>query len=235
MEEQKNDLVQTQDEINTTPIVPTNTAQVVQYRSMWNSEDDLKSAWRSAQYLAKTDLAPERTDKSGNNIGFKNKPENCLVAIDVANRTGFSPLVVMQHLYVVKGIPAWSGQMVIAIVNSCGLFTPLEFIFVGEKGNDNYGCYARAFRILNNEELTSPIIDIKMSKNEGWYEKTGSKWKTMPEQMMKYRAASFFGRTYCPERLLGLQTTDEVKDTSKNNDEEETEIITITMPKKPKN
>jgi hypothetical protein len=34
----------------------------------------------------------------------------------------------------------------------------------------------------------------------------------MPEQMMKYRAASFFARTYCPEITMGLMTQDEVLD-----------------------
>jgi hypothetical protein len=51
-----------------------------------------------------------------------------------------------------------------------------------------------------------------MVKSEGWLQKTGSKWQTMPELMFQYRAASFFGRLYAPDILKGMQTVDEVKD-----------------------
>ena len=51
-----------------------------------------------------------------------------------------------------------------------------------------------------------------MAKAEGWLTKTGSKWQTMPELMLKYRAAAFFGRLYAPEVLMGMQTAEEVID-----------------------
>jgi hypothetical protein len=51
-----------------------------------------------------------------------------------------------------------------------------------------------------------------MAKAEGWLTKTGSKWITMPELMLKYRAAAFFGRLYAPEVLMGMQTTEEIVD-----------------------
>jgi hypothetical protein len=57
-----------------------------------------------------------------------------------------------------------------------------------------------------------------MAKREGWYsrrDKYGnetSKWQTMPELMLRYRAAAFFGRLYAPEILMGMQANDEVED-----------------------
>ena len=51
-----------------------------------------------------------------------------------------------------------------------------------------------------------------MVKAEGWDSKTGSKWKTMPEQMFKYRAAAFWQRAYAPEISMGLQTAEEAID-----------------------
>ena len=35
----------------------------------------------------------------------------------------------------------------------------------------------------------------------------------MPDQMLRYRAAAFFGRIYAPELLMGLPAADEVRDT----------------------
>jgi hypothetical protein len=53
---------------------------------------------------------------------------------------------------------------------------------------------------------------MEMAEAEGWVKRTGSKWKTMPELMLNYRAAAFFGRLYAPDILNGMQTVDEVTD-----------------------
>jgi hypothetical protein len=58
---------------------------------------------------------------------------------------------------------------------------------------------------------------MEMAKLEGWLDKPGSKWKTMPELMLKYRAAAFFGRLYAPEIMMGLYSADEVVDIAANN------------------
>src|SRR5690606_28728464 len=51
-----------------------------------------------------------------------------------------------------------------------------------------------------------------MAHAEGWVSKNGSKWKTMPELMIRYRAAAFFGRLYAPEITMGMHTQEEVMD-----------------------
>lgn len=173
-----------------------------QIPTIWNDSTMLEKAWKSAQFLAKTDIVPQT---------FK-KPENCLIALDISNRTGMQPLTVMQNLYVVQGKPSWSGQMCIALINGCGRFTPLEFTFVGEIGADSWGCYAHAKRLDNGKEYTSDIVTIGMAKKEGWYNKTGSKWQSMPVQMAMYRAGAFFGRVHCPDVLMGLPLADEMYD-----------------------
>lgn len=187
--------------------------------TMWNDSSLLKQAYKAAQYLASSDLVPEQT--------YKNKPQNCLVALDLANRMGLAPLLVMQNLYIVKGKPAWSGQFCITAVNSCGRFTPLEFVFTGESEEDA-GCYAKAVRIADGVTCTGTIVTMKMAKAEGWLDKSGSKWKTMGQQMLMYRAASFFARVYCPDILMGVQTVEEVKDVS-GYDEKEKPVITYTL------
>ena len=49
-----------------------------------------------------------------------------------------------------------------------------------------------------------------MAKAEGWTK--NSKWRTMPQLMLNYRAASFFGRQHVADLLLGVQTEEEVVD-----------------------
>ncbi len=184
--------------------------------TMWNDAGLMNKAWRTAAMLCKSQLVP---------VDYQGKPENCLIAIDIANRIGMSPLTVMQNLYIVKGRPAWSGQFCVAAINGCGKFTPIDYVFVEDGGG---GCYVKCTRKADGVTCTSVTITMQMAKDEGWIDKNGSKWLTMPEQMMKYRAAAFFARTYCPEILLGIQTIDEVNDVC-GEDKPKQEKITLTL------
>lgn len=187
---------ETPEALTPSPITPNAT-------TMWNDTKLMNLAYRTAGMLSRSALVPE---------SYRGSPENCLIAIDLANRQGLSPMMVMQNLYVVKGKPAWSGSFCAAAINGCGKFTPLEYVFVGEPGTPSMGCFARCARLSSGNVCTSDTITMQMAKDEGWLDKPGSKWKTMPKQMMMYRAASFFARAHCPEVLLGLQTVEEVQD-----------------------
>lgn len=189
--------------------------QAQQYRSMWNDTEMLTQAWKCAGFLAQSALVPET---------YKAHPENCLIALDLANRSGMSPLTVMQNLYIVKGKPAWAGQFAIALVNvNRRLSTPLKPIFFGEEGTPTWGCYMEA-KDFEGNKLVGAKITIQMAKDEGWIDKAGSKWKTMPEQMLMYRAGAFFARVYCPEALYGVQMAEEVKDTYGYEDNEKPKV-----------
>lgn len=157
---------------------------------------------RAAKLLSDSALVPE---------AFRGNISNCTIALEMASRMGASPLAVMQNLYIVHGRPSWSSQFIIAAVNSTGKFTPIRFVIEGS--GDDRSCVAWATERGSNERLESPPISIGMSKKEGWFGKNGSKWQTMPELMLRYRAATLFGRLYAPEVLMGMQTADEVEDT----------------------
>lgn len=177
--------------------------QAQQFRSMWNDKEMLAQAFSCAKYLSASILVPET---------YHNRPENCLIALDLANRSGMSPLTVMQNLYVVKGKPAWAGQFAIALVNGSRRFAkPLKPVFFGEEGTPSWGCYMETVDWDGNKVVGSKIT-MQMAKDEGWVDKSGSKWKTMPEQMLMYRAGAFFARVHCPDVLYGVQMVEEVKD-----------------------
>lgn len=187
--------------------------------TMWNDTKLMNAAWRTATMISKSGLVPDN---------YRNSPENCLIAIDLANRQGLSPMMVMQNLYVVKGKPAWSGSFCAAAINGCGKFTPLEYLWSGDPGTPSFGCTAQATRRANGSLCQSETITLQMAKDEGWIDKNGSKWKTIPRQMMMYRAASFFARAHCPEVLLGIQTAEEVQDVSGYEDAQK-EVTVITL------
>lgn len=136
---------------------------------------------------------------------------NCVIALEMSQRIGASPLAIMQNIYIVHGKPAWSSQFLIACVNSSHRFSPMRFRQTGERGTDSWGCVAWALD-QGGEKLESPEVNINMAKKEGWVSKNGSKWLTMPELMLRYRAATLFARLYAPELTMGIRTDDEVLD-----------------------
>ncbi len=168
-------------------------------------EQKFEMIQRKAMMLSKSELIPKQ---------FQGKVADCVIAMDMAERTKSNPLAVLQNLHVIHGKPSWSAQFIIAVVNQCGRFEPLRFSIRGE--GDDYGCVAYT-HYLGDEKtkenaVKSPRVTIAMSKKEGWYGKTGSKWQTMPELMVQYRAATLFGRLFCPDLLMGMQTVDELAD-----------------------
>lgn len=174
-------------------------------RSYFSSLEAFTTGQRMCQMLAASSLVPR---------DFQGNLPNVMIALEIANRTGSSPLAVMQNLYIVQGKPSWSSQFVIAALNSCGKFSPLRFAMQGE--GDGQSCFAWALELATSERLEGPPVSIAMAKKEGWYGKNGSKWQTMPELMLRYRAAAFFGRLYAPEILMGMQANDEIDDIAAN-------------------
>ena len=160
---------------------------------------------------------------------------NCIIALNMSQRMNADPLMIMQNLHVIEGRPSWSSQFIIAAINSCGRYSPLRFdikagpeidatcttfewennkkkAIVTKTRIKNTTCTAWAVELATNTRLESPAVSMEMAVNEGWYGKNGSKWVTMPELMLRYRSAAFFGRIYAPELLMGLPSAEETHD-----------------------
>lgn len=139
---------------------------------------------------------------------YRANKANCMIACNMASRMGVDPVTVMQNLYVIQGKPSWSSQFLIGMWNTCGRFTPIRY----EWSPDRKSCRATSMEIKTGDVLIGTTITMNMAKAEGWIDKPGSKWKTMPEQMLMYRAAAFMIRAYAAEIALGLLTVEEGED-----------------------
>ncbi len=171
--------------------------------NMFANQDSFNTGYRMAQILSASTIVPKTFQ---GNIG------NTMIAIDIAQRLHTNPLMIMQNVYVVYGMPSFSAKFLIACINASGLFaTPLRYEFVGEKGKDDWGCYAYAID-KQGELLKGSTITIGIAKQKGWYQKDGSNWKVEPEQMLRYRAATRFQSAYCPEITCGLAVKEELED-----------------------
>lgn len=168
--------------------------------NFFQSKDLFEHAQRVALMLSKSDLLPEK---------YKGNVGNCVIALEMAYRMGASPLMIMQNLNIILGTPAWSSKFLIACINSCGKFSPLRY---EEDEKDGGRTRAYAIDLKTNEKLYGVWVTMAMAEAEGWTKKNGSKWKTMPELMRRYRAASFFTNQYAPELSMGFKTEDEIID-----------------------
>lgn len=194
---------------------------------VFSSTDNFKEIFDIGKMFASSSLVPQ---------AYQGKPMDCTIAVDMANRMGISPMMVMQNLYVVRGNPSWSGQACTALIEGSGKFKNVKHIYTGEKGTDTWGCYLQATRIEDGEIVKGTEVTIATAKAEGWYSKPDkygketSKWQTMPELMLAYRASAFFARVHIPNALMGVSVEGEVEDIVKEKAEaidpfEKSEII----------
>lgn len=171
--------------------------------NMFANEKSFNTGYTMAKVLANSTIVPPT---------FKGNIGNAMIAIDMAQRMHTNPLMVMQNLYLVYNQPAWSAKFLIACINASGLFaTPLRYEFVGEKGKDDWGCYAYAID-KQGELLKGSVITIGIARASGWLTKKDSMWMKEPEQMLRYRAATRFQTAYCPEISCGLAVKEEIED-----------------------
>lgn len=195
---------------------------------------------RVCKMFASSELVPDMYKTSEKNPAEK-AISNCMIAIEIAQRVGASPLMVMQNMVPIYGKPSWSSKFLIATVNTCGRFDPLQYRFT-EKGMlgmvdytdyvwDNatrtkkpitkqfdgrkimdVECVAHTTAKGSDQVLESSPVSLRLAIQEGWYTKNGSKWQTMLKQMLMYRAASFWTSAYAPELSMGMRTVEEQQD-----------------------
>ena len=168
---------------------------------IWTNPDAFSTAARMANALSKSTIVPKE---------YQRNEGNCIIAIEMANRLNVSPMMVMQNLYIVNGKPAWSSQYIIAMINNSKKYkTEILYKLSGEGENRSCMAYVEDY---DGHIVEGPTITMEMAKEEGWSTKQGSKWKTMPDVMLRYRAASFFGRINCPDMIMGMYSVEEVQE-----------------------
>ena len=195
---------------------------------------------RVCKMFASSELVPDMYKASKDNP-IEKAVSNCIIAIEIAQRIGASPLMIMQNMVPIYGKPSWSSKFLVATVNTCGRFNPLQYRFT-EKGMlgmvdytdyvwDNatrskkpvvkqfdgqkimdIECVAYTTAKGSDQVLESSPVSIRLAIQEGWYTKNGSKWQTMTKQMLMYRAASFWTSAYAPELSMGMRTVEEQQD-----------------------
>jgi hypothetical protein len=183
-----------------------------------------EQAQRVAQMFAASTMVPAH---------FRGNLGNCMIGLNYAARIQADPFMVLQSLYVVHGRPGIEGKLVEAVINQSAKYSePLQYVWLDPDDNEvtrkevlkaqvpsEYGCQAFTIDRKSGKRVDGPKITWELVKAEGWYDKKDkesgsliSKWRTMPEMMFYYRAASWFANKNCPELKLGMHTVEEIED-----------------------
>lgn len=164
---------------------------------------EFSDMWKIATQYSKSDLVPEN---------YKGKPQNVIIALGMAQKTGFDVYTIMNNLNIVKGKASWGGSFCRTLIEATGLYKDLDLIEVGERGKDDWGYYAQAVRKTDGKIVKGATVTIGMANAEGWLK--NPKWKSMPELMLQYRCMAFFARVYASSAINGIQTSEEIEDIS---------------------
>lgn len=166
--------------------------------SPFGSIEAFETAQRMATALASSTFVPKE---------FKGNIGDCLILLETASRTCMPIMALMQNMYVVHGKPSFSSAFMAGLINNAKRFdAPLQFKY----NKARTSCYAHTTK--DGQEYRGITVTVEMAQKEGWSTKKGSKWVTMPELMLQYRATSFFARAYCADLIMGMREQHEVED-----------------------
>lgn len=178
---------------------------------VFDSIEHFEHALRMCKCLASANMLPKHF-QGEQNIG------NCMIALEIAHRGQLPVMEVLQNLIVVQGRTSWYATYIIGRINTCGLFSTLEWESEND-GTANWRMRAKATELKTGKELIGSWVSLQMARDEHW----GGKWQTMPEQMLRYRSAAFWQRLYAPNITMGIKDQYEVEDTI-------AEVIETTIP-----
>lgn len=172
-------------------------SELQKWARIYNASSLLPSAWKKGQ-------ESERI-------------ANLILVMQRAMALKCDPLLLLQNLDFIAGRMCWKSTFLLQLLLAYGWTSP-KYHISGDPTSqdfwqtDSNGCAFSAVNPASGEREQGSKITVAMVIGERWLDREGSKWKTMPEQMLKYRAISFFCRSNAPSVMGGFYSDDEVRD-----------------------
>jgi hypothetical protein len=171
---------------------------VVDGSNMMTSTARFEHAQRVANVFANSQLVP---------VHLRGKVADCVIAMNIADRLGEDPLTVMQSIYIVGGKAGWSSSYMIARINKSGLIKGR--ITWDSKGRGKDLEVTAKATLADTADVVTATASMQMAIAEDWIK--NKKYQSMPEQMLRFRAAAMLQRLYFPEVMLGYRTVEEIE------------------------
>lgn len=164
-----------------------------------NGLEMMEKALRFSEIMAQADIIPTH---------YRGKTANVFIAVQSALRMNLDPMHVMQNTFVISGKLGMVSSFAISLANGSGLFDSGISYKIEGKGDD---LKVTAFANLKKSgREISYTITMREAIAEGWTK--NAKYRTLPELMLRYRAATLLIRTHVPEVLNGMHMVEEIED-----------------------
>lgn len=138
---------------------------------------------------------------------FQGRPEACLVAMLYAEQLGEHPMLLFQEMSVINGRPNTSARFAISRANKSGLLQgPISW---KSKGAGDALEVTASAALRETGEVITATVTMKEAKADGWTR--NAKYQSIPEQMLRWRAATRLINLYMPEVLFGLGVREEAE------------------------
>lgn len=158
------------------------------------SPQTFEQALTFADYMAKSDMVPK---------DYKDKPGNCLIAMQWGMEVGLKAMQALQNIAVINGRPSLWGDAVIALARNSAL---CEYIVEDDDGKT---ATCRVKRRGEPEQVRT--FSMEDAKTAGLLNKTGP-WTQYPKRMRQMRARAFAIRDVFPDVLKGMAVAEEMMD-----------------------
>jgi len=140
--------------------------------------------------------------------GFRGKPEDIMLAVQMGSELGLAPMQSLQNIAVINNRPSVWGD---ALIGLCRASPHCEDIAERTEGD---GENAVAFCVAKRRGAT-PVVgrfSVSDAKKAGLWGKAGP-WQQYPSRMLQMRARGFALRDAFPDVLRGLISAEEAADT----------------------
>jgi hypothetical protein len=165
-----------------------------------SSEAALEELKRRCKWIASSGLVPDH---------FQKNPQAIAVALDMARSLNEDPIMLLQGLFFISGKPGFSAQFMLSRLRKSGAIRGTVRYETTGKG-ESLAVRAHAVDAETGAAISGPEVSLDMAKAENWTK--NSKWKSMPEVMLRKRAVTFLVREHYPDCLAGMPIVDELED-----------------------
>ena len=164
-----------------------------------NGLEMMDRALKFSEIMAQADIIPTH---------YRGKTANVFIAVQSALRMNLDPMHVMQNTFVISGKLGMVSSFAISLANGSGLFdSGISYKIDGKGENLKVTAYAN---LKKSGREISYTITMREAMAEGWTK--NPKYRTLPELMLRYRAATLLIRTHVPEVLNGMHMVEEIED-----------------------
>ncbi len=162
--------------------------------------ENFEHYFRIANMMSKSDMVPK---------GYKDKPQDVLIAMEMGVSLGLGPLQAIQNIAVINGKPSLYSDGMLSVCSGRPDFENIKEEPLYDEAGKTVGYKCTVMR--RDREPVTQTFTQEDAKRANLWGKQGP-WTSYPNRMMQMRARSFALRDSFADALGGVKAAEEVLD-----------------------